>query len=572
MNIRSGIYSGKKFFLSLMMIGSLTLAPQSQAQETSAGADPIASAHQNTILNLKNGEVLLNRGHWTSQLVDGYNCVLFRGDGSDTWNISRCFEQGTFEEQATGVAMITREAGTLILNGELGPESGEGRYSFTADRRYTRYLKRHFDTEEISFSLPLFLGNMTTEFMDFLEDHYGEIDADQVKTLALHDVSQADFEAYLSLYRQYSDHDPSLEEIVETKINGIDQDYVDQLQEAGYADLNLEQMIDAKKHGVTQEVIGGLAAAGFEQVPLELLLRALNSGLNVETAHTLQRISQNDLTLEAVIELNKRGINSDYIQQLEAAGLRGLNLDQVTRAKALNLDGSLRRSLQAVGVDADYRELLVARAAGVDTALVTQYQSSGLEGAALVDLVAARQYDLDFSELQTWKELGTGQVNLQEVLVAGKLGISTRDLETFQSAGVAVYSLAELISAKTHGVDMDFIQRIEQGAMPDSISPESEVNAESLLAAQQALLGTTDSLSANREITFEGMTQVESAESDIVQDETEPVELGPLHYYIHLKLEQDARRAQEAIERRKASEVEVDKEAQDRGFYQLDLL
>ncbi len=563
MKIQSAIHSGKKFILSIIMVGGLSWSPQTQAQEMSAGGDPIASVHQNTVLNLENGEFLLNRGHWTSRLVDGYNCVLFRGDGSDSWNISKCFEQGTFEEQATGVAMITREAGTLILNGELGPESGEGRYSFTADRRYNRYLKRHFDTEEISFSLPLFLGNMETEFMDFLEDHYGEINADQVKELALHDVSLEDFEAFLSLYRQYSDHDPSLEEIVEIKMNGIDQDYVNQLQEAGYANLSLEHMMEAKAQGVTQDVIEGLAAAGFEQVPLELLMRTREAGLSVETAQRLQGISQNDLTLEAVIELHKRGIDSDYIKKLEAAGLTGLNLDQVTRARALNLDGSLRRSLQQAGVDADLRELLIARAAGVDTALINQYQSSGLQGATLEDLVAARQYNLDFSQLETWKELGSGQVNLQQLIVAGKLGVNSQDLETFQNAGVAVYSLSELISARIHGVDMEFIRQVEQGPIADSTALDSEVNIDNLMVGQ-------DSLAVNQEI-VETTPQDDLFESDTVDAETQPIALEPLHHYISLKLEQDARLAQEAIEQRNATEVE-DQEARDRGFYQLELL
>lgn len=574
MKLLSGIRSGRKFFLALIMVGGLYSGPLMQAQEASSGAsDPFASAHQNTILNLKEGEFLLNRGHWTGKVVDGYDCILFRGDGSSSWNISKCFESGTFEEQATGVAMITREAGTLILNGELGPESGEGRYSFTADRRYNRYLKRNFDNEEVSFSLPLFLGNMETEFMDFLKDHYGEVNAEQVTQLALHEVSQEDFEEYLSLYRQYSDHDPSLDEVVETKNNGIDQAYVAQLHEAGYTDLNLDQMMQANAQGITQEFISGLAAAGFNQIPLDLLLRAKDAGLTVESAQAMQRISQNDLSLEAIIELQKRGITSQYINQLAAAGLTGLDLDQVTRARAMNLDGSLRRSLQEIGVDADFRGLLIARAARVDTALVNQYKSSGLQGAELQDLVAARQNNLNFSQLETWKELGTGQVSFQELLLASRLGINTTDLETFQSAGVEVYSLSELISAKIHGVDMDFIQRTEQGPMPDSISQGSEVNAESLMAAQQALLGTPDSLTVDQEeVANDETPQVEAAESAVAQEETEPVELEPLHYYIRLKLEQDARTAQEAIERRKEAEVEVDQEAQDRGFYQLDLL
>lgn len=571
MKIQSGNYSGRTAFLVMLMLSGLLLfTPQAQAQENPAdGFDPSDSVHQNTILNLESGEVLLNRGHWTSRVVENYNCILFRGDGSDTWNISKCFERGTFEKQATGVALITREAGTLILNGELGPESGEGRYSFTPDRRYNRYLRRHFDSEEVSFSLPLFLGDMKTDFMDFLEDHYGEITADQVKELALHDVTQADFEAYLSLYRQYADHDPSLEEIVETKNNGIDQDYVGQLQEAGYFDLSLEQMMNAKDHGVNQEVIEGLAAAGFKQVPLDLLMRALDAGLSVETAQTLQRISQDDLTLEAIIELHKREIDNDYITQLEAAGLRGLNLDQVTRAKALNLDGTLRKSLQEAGVEADYRELLVARAAGVDTALVNQYHSSGLEGAGLEDLVAARQYNLDFSQLETWKNLGTGQVNLQELLVAGKLGITTQDLETFQDAGVAVYSLSELISAKIHGVDMNFIQRTQQGPIADSITTGLEITTDSLLVNQDTLVVNQTAVDT--------IQQAEPLSPDLETEESEPVVFEPLHHYISIKLQQDARLAQEAVELRQANQGEEqedneDQEARDRGFYQLDAL
>lgn len=585
MNVISETLKRTGSLFRLFLLISVFIGISAQAQNPSNNSHKADVYHKGTKLNLKPGEVLLNRGHWTSQVVDGYTCIEFRGDGSESWNISKCVELGTFEMQAEGVAMLTREAGTLILNGEFRDGSGEGRYSYTPDRRFNRYLNRKFDSEEVEFTLPLFLGNMQTDFMDFLEDHYGEIDADDLTQLALYDVTQADFEQYLSLYREYDSKNPVLEDIVATKLNGIDREYVEALQNAGYDQLNLDQMKQAKTHGVSSEVIAGLQQAGFDNIPFDLLIRTRASGLSVETAQELQNIGQGDLSLEAMIVYQQRGVDATYIKQLQAVGFTPLSLEQIAKANAMDIQASFVTALDKAELETDFSSVLLAKAANLDIDYISAYADSGLDGISLTELVTAKQAGVSFEGIESWDELGSGDVSFQELLQAAMLGVDSTDLDAFRKEGVEVFSLAELISARLHEVDVGFVRQVK--GVPVSQIADSVPSQEQLgdLSEVQTSEDSTDQAQADpnqdmRQAVAQAQRALFNTPSETQDNELAEIQGDfptALHQYITLKLTQDALRAQETLElktmseRAKQERAEQGQEGQESGLRHLGL-
>ncbi|WP_242917187.1 M56 family metallopeptidase [Pontibacter liquoris] len=349
-------------------------------------------------LNIQGDKVDLSQGYWYNSQENGQYCLELKGSkGSSNWNMNRCFDKGLFQKKGNDTFVMTREAGTLQLSGNLEAEAGQGKYTFTPDASFKKYLAdNRINSDDKNLLFHLFFGNVDRSYISYLKQNYEEVEGERLQELAIFDISKTDFQQYVALFQKYSNKKPSLQEVVEARIQGIDEAYVRELASAGYKDLSMKKMMEAKIHGVSDDYIKGLQKAGYANLPIDKVIETKIFNISPENIKEMQSLGYGELPLDKMVELRVHGINKAYLQQLKDAGLNNLTLDQVIQAKVMGLDANDVKKYNALGFKGmDFEKMIAAKIHGVDAAFVQDLKKAGFPNLDFDDAVAARIHGID---------------------------------------------------------------------------------------------------------------------------------------------------------------------------------
>ncbi|WP_461491635.1 M56 family metallopeptidase, partial [Pontibacter sp. HJ8] len=121
-------------------------------------------------INIQGADTDISQGFWYSHQDAGDYCIEFKGSrNSSTWNISKCFNKGLFQKKGNEVFVLVRETGTLQLNGALDADVSQGKYTFTEDTGFRKYLADNNITgSNKNFMFHLFLSDVDKKYVAFL--------------------------------------------------------------------------------------------------------------------------------------------------------------------------------------------------------------------------------------------------------------------------------------------------------------------------------------------------------------------------------------------------------------------
>jgi hypothetical protein len=303
-------------------------------------AKPQPTQIQTSIVSSKRAD--MTKGYWYSRQTRDKYCIRFQENDNESlnWGMSKCFDKNTFENKQENVFQLKRETGTLTLNGRLEEENSEGTYVFTEDGSFKKYLAdNNIISKDENMMFHLYLADMNRTYVEFLKKQYAQIDGNRLLEVAIHGISQVDYQAYISLFEKYGQKKPSMQEVIEAKIHGIDQEYVENLQAIGFNNLPLRKMMEAKIHGINADYIDMLHKQGFPGLGIDQIISAKIHGLSSTSIKQLQSLGYKDLSLDKMIEAKIHGVNSTYVQSLQKAGFSNLPINKLIEAKIHGVDG-----------------------------------------------------------------------------------------------------------------------------------------------------------------------------------------------------------------------------------------
>ncbi len=350
-----GTFLAASIFVTIMLSGQTSagnaLLSFVNAFQASIWAIPEANSQGVIISGAVGNRRDITKGYWYSQQTRDKYCIKFRENShSFNWGMSRCFDKGQFERKGTDVFELRKETGTLTLIGNLEEENGEGRYAFTEDSTFRKYLSgNNITSQDENLIFHLYLADVDREYIEFLQKNYTQIHGDRLLELAIHGVSQKNYQAYIELFKKYSNKMPSIQEVIEAKIHGIDAAYVGQLNASGFTGLSMHKMMEAKIHGVDADYIEALRKAGFENLSIDQILAAKIHGINSASVEKIKALGYTDLSLDKMIEINIHGVNAAYIQDLEKAGFTQLPINQVIEAKIHGVNADFIQEARSKG-------------------------------------------------------------------------------------------------------------------------------------------------------------------------------------------------------------------------------
>ncbi|WP_162054278.1 M56 family metallopeptidase [Pontibacter pamirensis] len=383
-------------------------------------------------MNISGQQADMSEGYWYSNQEGGAYCLQFKGSrNSSTWNMSRCFDKGLFQKQGNDTFVMKKETGTLQLTGNLDAEVGQGKYTFTEDASFKKYLaENNITSNNENLMFHLFFGDVNKQYVSYLLKTYNELEEERLLELAIHGVSMTDYQNYMALFQKYSNKKPSIREVVEARIHGIDQAYVQEMLALGFEDLTLNKMMEAKIHGVNTAYVEGLRNAGFKNLQIDKIIGAKIHGVNPANIKEMQALGFGDLSLDKMMELKIHGVNAAYITDLRSAGFDKLSLDQVLEAKIHGLNAAAIKDIRALGFkDMSFREIISAKIHGVDAGYIEDLRNAGLQNLTISKTVEAKIHGIDGDFIRKARKDG---YNLKTVGDAVKLKIHGMALESLK--------------------------------------------------------------------------------------------------------------------------------------------
>ncbi|GHA56096.1 M56 family metallopeptidase [Pontibacter akesuensis] len=360
-------------------------------------------------INITGRQTDMSEGFWYSSRENGEYCISFKGEkNTSSWNMSRCFDSAQFQKKGDNTYVLTKEAGTLQLTGNLDAEVGQGKYTFTENAGFKNYLtSNNISSRDQNLLFHLFFGDVNKDYVEFLKQQYGNVDGNRLLELAIHGVKQPDFKNYIALFQKYSNKKPSIQEVVEARIHGISEAYVQELQAMNFTGVSLKKMMEAKIHGVNGAFVESLKKAGFNNLPLDKLIEAKIHGVNPSLVNELQGLGYGKLSLDEVIQLKIHNVDAAYVKDLRSAGLDKLTLNQVVEAKIHGLNAASIKEIRALGFEnIGFRDIVSAKIHGVNAAFVEELQKAGFKDISIDDAVAARIHRVDGAFIKKAREEG----------------------------------------------------------------------------------------------------------------------------------------------------------------------
>lgn len=398
-------------------------------------------------------------GVWNSKQKGDKYCVQFKTSADNsTW--TRCFDVKAFLQTGNETFVMTKESGAMEITGNLDAAQGQGKFIFTANPDFSRYLA----SKDITSYNPhpvfyLFLGNVGKNYIDFLIQQYREIDGDRLIELAVHGVTQESFKNYIALFQKHSNKKPSIREVVEAKIHRIDETYVQEMKNIGFTGLSLKKMMEAKIHGVNADYVDSLKKSGFNNLSIDEIIRAKIYKVNPATINEKRALGKEEIGIDKIAELQIHNVNADYINELESAGLNNLTLDQVISAKIHGLSESFIKEIRNLGYkNISFNELLSARIHKVDAHYVKGLQEAGLSNLTIDEITTAKIHRLDPQSIKEIRDLGFSDLSFPDLMSAQIHRVNTNYVEDLRKAGFSNLEMDEIVSAKIHGIDRKFIE------------------------------------------------------------------------------------------------------------------
>lgn len=277
----------------------------------------------------------ITKGYWHSRETRDKYCVRFgENDEFKSWGMTECFDKTAFEKKQNDVFLLKRETGTLTLTGKLDQEEGDGEYEFIEDSAFKKYLTdQNINSRDENFMFHLYLADVKKDYIQYLINQYSQIDGDRLLELAIHGISHKNYQSYIALFEKYSGKKPSMQEVVEARIHGIDQAYVEELRVNGFTNLSMKKMMEAKIHGVDGAFINEMKQAGFSNLTIQEIISAKIHGVDPAYIRQMEKLGFTNLGLDKLSEAKIHGITAAYVQDLEKAGFSKLSLSKLIEAK-----------------------------------------------------------------------------------------------------------------------------------------------------------------------------------------------------------------------------------------------
>jgi hypothetical protein len=266
-------------------------------------------------------------GGWTATVEKDFLFMAMENKAVPNDSITTYFSLATITgltEGKQGDFSVVREAGTLTFSGMIENGRGTGTFRFTPSPSFAADMKKEnivlSEREQFNF----FLINVTRSYVQTLKKQgypdigtlnkqgYPNVKNAQISRLAEQGVGKTEKvkEEEVPVPPPVSD-DP-VSHLVNSKLVGITEEYIQSFKKAGYTDIPTGTLINFGSLGITPEYLNSFKEAGFRDIPYSTF-----------------------------VNFKSVGVTPGYILSFQNAGYKNVSYDKIVNLKALQ-DNSLK--------------------------------------------------------------------------------------------------------------------------------------------------------------------------------------------------------------------------------------
>ncbi|MBN2763942.1 MAG: hypothetical protein JXR41_12680 [Bacteroidales bacterium] len=261
-------------------------------------------------------------GKWSGTINNGtFKVILQRSDllGGNAMSgvLLRMEELKPVTGSETGEYKITRDAGTLILKGEVGQKEGSGTFSLVTNQTFLNSINESvvaINTEDAGPQL--FYADINTKYLALLQSNGYTIQSEgQLMSLAANRVDYTYLAELLAGLESHGYGRPSLDKLIQMKVHGVDADYLAFLNKMGSGNVSADKALELKDQGITNDYVQEYKKIGFRSVTPEKALDMKRHNVTVAYITEMQKKGYTDLTLDEYKALKTRNVGDNL--QLE---------------------------------------------------------------------------------------------------------------------------------------------------------------------------------------------------------------------------------------------------------------
>ncbi len=229
--------------------------------------------------------------------------------------------------------------------------------------------------------------------------------------------------------------------------------YIQDLADAGYANLTVDQLIAFKIHDVTADYIRDLRTAGVDKLTPDQLIAFRIHGAQAKEIEQLKSAGFGALSSDQIVAFRIHGITPEYARSIKALNLGEIPADELVAAKIHDVTLEYCREILSLGLKGLTLDDLVAfRIHNVEASQVRELRTLGLDAFKSDQLVALRIHEVTPEYVRSLKDAGLEKLSCDDAVAARIHGITPSFIEEARKHGFKVQTLDQLIRLKLSGV------------------------------------------------------------------------------------------------------------------------
>lgn len=444
---RSSAHTAWKYFFLLpllVILASVLNEPVAKAQNDKQ-VSKNKTEHQHSFQN---------EGYWFATIKGDKINMHFTQDQDDheSYNSSD-FSVSDFTnlpKETNGDFKMTREAGTMNLNGKFEGNQGMGRYKFEPNKDFVDYMSAQgigkLDDEDIA---AFFFVNVTKEYLQMLKDEgFKDVEKDNLIALCALQVDKPFIESIKA--NGYKDF--SLDQLPALKSLGVDGAYIKEIKDAGYKDISLEELISFKAQGIDKDYLSKLpkttGTGGTMSADNVVSLKALN--VDAAYANSFKAIGYENIDPEQLVAMKSLGVTADYVKQFQALGYKNISTDNLVAMKSQNITPEYIKGFKDAGYkDVDIDNLISLKALGVQPDFIKSFKDAGYDDISLENAVALKSQNITPEFLNSFAAVGYKNISLDNAVALKATGITPEWIKEMKAKGFNYNDINKYITLKS---------------------------------------------------------------------------------------------------------------------------